>query len=67
MDETVFFFPQISGQYQIKVSAFSSGPGMSTSGSFNIVYTANGQRLVTTDPEPARLRRKPTITCQANR
>jgi hypothetical protein len=50
VDETVFFFPQISGQYQIKVSAFSSGPGMSTSGSFSIVLnTANGQQLVTTD------------------
>jgi hypothetical protein len=50
VDETVFFFPQVSGQYQIKVSAFSSGPGMTTSGSFSIVLnTANGQQLVTTD------------------
>jgi hypothetical protein len=50
VDETVYFFPQVTGQYQIKVSAFSSGPGMSTSGSFSIVLnTANGQQLVTTD------------------
>jgi len=50
VDETVYFFPQVTGQYQVKVSAFSSGPGMSTSGSFSIVLnTANGQQLVTTD------------------
>jgi hypothetical protein len=50
VDETVYFFPQVTGQYQIKVSAFSSGPGMSTSGSFSIVVnTANGQQEVTTD------------------
>ncbi len=50
VDETVTFFPQTTGQYQIKVSAFSSAPGMTTSGSFSIVLnTANGQQLVTTD------------------
>ncbi len=50
VDETVFFFPQVTGQYSIEVDAFSSGPGMGTTGTFSIVVnTANGQQLVTTD------------------
>ena len=50
VDEVMHFFPQISGQYQVKVSAFSSGPGMTTSGSFDLVInTANGQPGLTTD------------------
>jgi len=50
IDETVFFFPQISGQYQIKVTAFSPTPGMSTTGTFSLVVnTANGHQSVTTD------------------
>ncbi len=50
IDETVYFFPQVTGQYQIKVTAYSPTPGMSTSGTFSIALnTANGHESVTTD------------------
>ena len=50
IDETVYFFPPTSGQYTIKVTAYSPTPGMSTTGTFSIVLnTANGQQRVTTD------------------
>lgn len=45
VDETVTFFPQISGQYKIEVDRFAT-----TSGSFSIqVNTTNAVPLVTTD------------------
>src|SRR4029077_551456 len=50
VDETVYFFPTVSGQYSIEVDAFSSGPGMGTTGTFSIqLNTANGQQRVTSD------------------
>ena len=50
IDETVYFFPQVTGQYTIKVTAYSPEPGMSTTGTFSLVVnTANGHQSVTTD------------------
>jgi len=44
-DETVTFFPPVSGQYRIIISAFGG-----TTGNFNLtVNTANGTPLITTD------------------